>query len=130
MLRISVVSPSGIIFEGEARYIVVSGDNGQLGILKNHVPVVVPITKGFVKVEQDETTTFIVIANGVLEQSDNMVTVISQEATIGADYEDANSKLIQMRKNRKTENQKRMMDFVQMEVELKKNIQEAGGSKT
>jgi F-type H+-transporting ATPase subunit epsilon len=129
MLRISVVSPSGIIFEGEARYIVVSGDNGQLGILKNHVPVVVPITKGFVKVEQEESTTYIVIVSGVLEQSDNIVTVISQEATIGSDYEDANNKLIQMRKNRKTENQKRMMDFVQMETELKKNVRDAGGSK-
>lgn len=125
MLKISVVSPSGIIFEGDARYVVVSGNNGQLGILKNHVPVVVPITRGFVKVEQEETTTYVVIANGVLEQSDNVITVIAQEATLGADYEDASNKLIEMRKARKAENQKRMMDFVQMEMELKKNIKEA-----
>lgn len=125
MLKISVVSPSGIIFEGDARYVVVSGNNGQLGILKNHVPVVVPITRGFVKVEQEETTTYVVIANGVLEQSDNVITVIAQEATLGADYEDASNKLIEMRKARKAENQKRMIDFVQMEMELKKNIKEA-----
>lgn len=125
MLKISVVSPSGIIFEGDARYVVVSGNNGQLGILKNHVPVVVPITRGFVKVEQEETTTYVVIANGVLEQSDNVITVIAQEASLGADYEAASNKLIEMRKTRKAENQKRMMDFVQMELELKKNIKEA-----
>ncbi|HOI46245.1 MAG TPA: ATP synthase F1 subunit epsilon [Bacilli bacterium] len=124
MLKISVVSPSGIIFEGDARYVVVSGNNGQLGILKNHVPVVVPITRGFVKVEQEETTTYVVIANGVLEQSDNVITVIAQEASLGADYEAASNKLIEMRKTRKAENQKRMMDFVQMEMELKKNIKE------
>lgn len=125
MLKISVVSPSGIIFEGDARYVVVSGNNGQLGILKNHVPVVVPITRGFVKVEQEGTTTYVVIANGVLEQSDNVITVIAQEATLGTDYEDASNKLIEIRKTRKAENQKRMMDFVQMELELKKNIKEA-----
>jgi F-type H+-transporting ATPase subunit epsilon len=119
MMKVTVVSPSGVIFDGEARYILVSGNDGQLGILRNHVPVVVPITKGFVKVEQDETETLIVIANGVLEQSDNIVTVIAQEASIGSNFEDAHEKLLQMRKTRKEENKKRMMDFVQMELELK-----------
>jgi len=127
-MKVTVVSPSGVIFDGEARYILVSGNDGQLGILRNHVPVVVPITKGFVKVEQDETETLIVIANGVLEQSDNIVTVIAQEASIGSNFEDAHEKLLQMRKTRKEENKKRMMDFVQMELELKKNIKESSSN--
>jgi len=127
-MRTIVVSPSGVVFDQEARYVLASGNNGQLGILKNHIPIVVPISRGFVKIEHGGEETFIVIENGILEQSDNVITVIAQEAIPGENQEDATNKLLALRKIRKEENKRRMMDFVQMEQDLKKTIKEANAS--
>ena len=40
-MKLSIVTPKGLSFEGEVDHIVVDGDNGQLAILKNHIPIVV-----------------------------------------------------------------------------------------
>ena len=38
-MKLSIVTPKGISFDGEVDYIVIDGDNGQLAILQNHIPV-------------------------------------------------------------------------------------------
>ena len=35
-MKLSIVNPKGVIFEGETEYVVVEGNNGQLAILENH----------------------------------------------------------------------------------------------
>ena len=42
-MKLSIVTPKGISFDGEVDYIVIDGDNGQLAILQNHIPIVVSI---------------------------------------------------------------------------------------
>lgn len=48
-MKLSIVTPKGISFDGEVDYIVIDGDNGQLAILQNHIPIVVSIRYGFIK---------------------------------------------------------------------------------
>ena len=47
-MKLSIVTPKGISFDGEVDYIVIDGDNGQLAILQNHIPIVVSIRYGSV----------------------------------------------------------------------------------
>ena len=66
-MKLSIVTPKGLSFEGEVDHIVVDGDNGQLAILKNHIPIVVSIRDGFVKHVIDNEEVFHVIYGGLLE---------------------------------------------------------------
>ena len=42
-MRFTLACPKGLITDQEIEYIVTCGKDGQFAVLKNHVPVVVPI---------------------------------------------------------------------------------------
>lgn len=128
-MKLSIVSLKGMVFEGEVEYVVVEGNQGQLAILKNHVPIVVPITNGFVKKVNDKDEYYYVISGGFLEHNNNVITVIAQEVGSGKTLQEAKDNFANYRKEQKEKNRKNNMDFTEMEKELALNIKEIQASK-
>lgn len=125
MLKITIVTPNGTLYDSEVDYVVVDGNAGQMGILENHVPVVVPIKEGFLKLIKGETETFYYMSGAILEQNNNTISVIAQEASIGNTVEEAKKNFIDIRKKLKEENRQRLIDFTKLEKELAKSIKES-----
>lgn len=128
-MKLSIVTPNGLVYEGEVDVITVQGDEGQLAILTNHVPIVVPIRNGFVKRTTGNEEVYHIISGGLLEFSNNIATVIAQETVEGKTYEDAKKALEELRKSIKEKNRKQVMDFTEMERELALNLKEIKASK-
>lgn len=128
-MKLSIVNPRGVVYEGETEYIVVDGNNGQLAILENHIPVVVPIKEGFIKRVNGSDEYHYTIVSGLLEQSDNVITVIAQEIGEGNTLEDAKNALQKIRDIQKQKNYQATMDYAKIERDLAKNIQEIKASK-
>lgn len=128
-MKLSIVTPKGLNFEGEVDYIVIDGDNGQLAILQNHIPIVVPIRNGFIKRVKENVEVFHIISGGLLEYSNNLATVIAQETVEGKTFDEAKEKLEVLRKSQKETNRKQTMDFSEMERELALNLKEIQASK-
>ncbi len=129
-MKLTVITPSGVLYNEEVDYIVVSSkNNGDYAVLKNHAPIISTIDVGYIKMVRDSSHLFTVIINGVLEQQDNIINVIAQEAHVGLNKESAMEHLNAVRKERLDENRKRTMDFTKAEKELKKSIKEAQASK-
>lgn len=125
MLKLSIVTPSGTLYEGEVDYIVIDGNAGQMGILENHVPVVVPVKEGFLKHVIKEVESFFYLSGAILEQNHNIITVIAQEASSGNSIEEAKKNFDDMRKKLKEENRQKLIDFTKLEKELAKSIKES-----
>lgn len=125
MLKITVVTPNGTLYDGEVDYVVIDGNAGQMGILENHVPVVVPVKEGFLKLVKGETEVFYYLSGAILEDKLNVVTVIAQEASNGNTIEEAKKAFKDMRQKVKNENRQRLIDFTKMEKELAKSIKES-----
>lgn len=128
-MKLSIVTPKGLAFEGEVDYISVSGDSGELSILKDHIPIVVPIRFGFVKRVTGDDEVYHVISGGLLEYSNNVGTIIAQETTTGKTIEEAKQSLDQIRIKQKEQNRKLAMDFSEMERELALNLKDIQASK-
>lgn len=128
-MKLSIVNPRGVVYEGETEYIVVDGNNGQLAILENHIPIVVPIKEGFIKRVNGSEEYHYTIVSGLLEQSDNVITVIAQEIGEGNTLEDAQNALQKIRDIQKEKNYQTTMDYAKIERDLAKNIQEIKASK-
>ena len=128
-MKLSIVTPKGLVFDDHVDLITVQGDEGQLGILENHVPIVVPIRNGFVKRTNGNQEVYHVISGGLLEFSNNIATVIAQETVEGKTYEDALKALDELRLTIKEKNRKQVMDFTEMERELALNLREIKASK-
>lgn len=128
-MNLSIVTPKGTSYQGIVDYIVVDGDNGQLAILKNHVPIVVSIRLGYVKRVSGNEEIYHLISGGLLEFSQDTATVIAQETVEGKTLEEAKQALQRLRDTQKETNRKGAMDFSEMERELALNLKEIQASK-
>jgi F-type H+-transporting ATPase subunit epsilon len=88
-IHVDVVSVEESVFSGEARFVVLPGEAGELGIYPRHTPLITRIKAGSVRIEKaDGTEEFIFVAGGILEVQPDRVTVLSDTAIRGKDLDE------------------------------------------
>ena len=88
-IHVDVVSAEESIFSGEATFVALPGEAGELGIYPRHTPLITRIKAGSVRIEKaDGTEEFVFVAGGILEVQPNCVTVLSDTAVRGKDLDD------------------------------------------
>jgi F-type H+-transporting ATPase subunit epsilon len=89
-IHVDVVSAEESIFSGEATFVALPGEMGELGIKPRHTPLITRVKPGAVRVEKaDGTEEFIFIAGGILEVQPSGVTVLADTAIRGKDLDEA-----------------------------------------
>ena len=90
-LHVDVVSAEELIFSGEARFVALPGENGELGILPRHTPLITRIRPGAVRIEKADGSgeEFVFVAGGILEVQPGTVTVLADTAIRGKDLDEA-----------------------------------------
>lgn len=76
-MRVEILSPDKMIFEGEADSVQLPGKDGSFGILNNHAPIVASLKQGEVKVSTDGNEQTFKVNGGVVEVLKNKVIVLS-----------------------------------------------------
>ena len=91
--QIDVVSAEELIYSGQARFVALPGESGELGILAGHTPLITRIKPGAVRIERaDGNKTedeFVFVAGGILEVQPRHVTVLADTAIRGKDLDEA-----------------------------------------
>lgn len=90
-IHVDVVSAEEEIFSGEAEFVALPGEAGELGIYPRHTPLITRIKPGAVRVKlpgqaKDE---FVFVAGGLLEVQPDTVTVLADAAIRGTDLDEA-----------------------------------------
>ena len=68
-IHVDVVSAEESIFSGEARFIALPGEAGELGVYPRHTPLITRIKPGSVRIEMaDGSEEFVFVAGGILEE--------------------------------------------------------------
>src|SRR5689334_23609647 len=92
-IQVDVVSAEESIFSGEARFVALPGEAGELGIFPRHTPRITRIRPGSVRIEMaDGSEEFVFVAGGILEVQPNAVTVLSDTAIRGKDLDEEKAK--------------------------------------
>jgi F-type H+-transporting ATPase subunit epsilon len=90
-IRVDVVSAEESIFSGEAEFVVLPGEAGELGIYPRHTPLITRIKPGVVRIRQagnaEEDQVF--VAGGILEVQPDLVTVLADTAIRAKDLDEA-----------------------------------------
>jgi F-type H+-transporting ATPase subunit epsilon len=90
-IHVDVVSAEEEIFSGEAEFVVLPGEAGELGIYPRHAPLITRIKPGVVRIQQagvsDEDQVF--VAGGILEVQPDVVTVLADTAIRAKDLDEA-----------------------------------------
>ena len=89
-IQCDIVSAEAEIFSGEASMVVVTGEEGELGIAPRHAPLLTRIKPGQVRVMLPEGgEEFYYVSGGMLEVQPHVVTVLADTATRAADLDEA-----------------------------------------
>jgi F-type H+-transporting ATPase subunit epsilon len=89
-IHVDVVSAEASIFSGEAEFVVLPGESGELGIYPRHTPLITRLKPGAVRIQKpggEEELVF--VAGGILEVQPKVITVLADTAIRGHDLDEA-----------------------------------------
>ena len=118
-IHVDVVSAEESIFSGEATFVVLPGEAGELGILPKHTPLITRIKPGSVRIEKaDGGEEFVFVAGGILEVQPTVVTVLSDTAIRGKDLDEAKASEARKDAEEALKNANNDMDLARAQSEL------------
>jgi F-type H+-transporting ATPase subunit epsilon len=118
-IHVDVVSAEESIFSGEARFVALPGEAGELGIFPRHTPLITRIKPGSVRIEMaDGSEEFIFVAGGILEVQPNTVTVLSDTAIRGKDLDEDKARTSRAAAEEALRNAKGDIDIAKAQSEL------------
>ena len=119
-IHVDVVSAEEQIFAGEAEFVALPGEAGELGIYPKHTPLITRIRPGAVriKVAGQAAEEFIFVAGGILEVQPNSVTVLADTAIRGHDLDEAKATAAKKAAEEVLANRDSSIDYAQAQAEL------------
>ena len=118
-IHVDVVSAEESIFSGEARFVAVPGESGELGIYPRHTPLITRVKAGSVRIQKvDGSEEFVFVAGGIIEVQPNCVTVLSDTAIRGKDLDEEKANEARALAQEALKNAKSDMDMAIAQSEL------------
>ncbi|HTR06029.1 MAG TPA: F0F1 ATP synthase subunit epsilon [Paraburkholderia sp.] len=118
-IKVDVVSAEESIFDGQAKFIALPGEAGELGILPGHTPLITRIRPGAVRiVAEDGEEEFVFVAGGILEVQPGAVTVLADTAIRGKDLDEAKATEARKRAEEALQNSGSNLEYATAQAEL------------
>ncbi len=119
-IHVDVVSAEEAIFSGEAEFVVLPGEAGELGIYPRHTPLITRIRPGAVRIKPagggEEELIF--VAGGVLEVQPGVITVLADTAIRGHDLDQAKAEEAHQRAREALQNRSSELEYAKAIAEL------------
>ena len=119
-IHVDVVSAEESIFSGEAKFVALPGEVGELGIYPRHTPLITRIKPGAVRIERADNgeEEFVFVAGGILEVQPGSVTVLADTAIRGKDLDEAKASEAKQAAEEAMKNAKSDIDFAKAQGEF------------
>lgn len=129
-LQVDVVSAQEAIFAGEAKFVVLPGEAGELGVMPGHAPLISRIRSGTVKiVRPDNSEEHVFVVGGILEVQPGSVMVLADTAIRGDDLDEARAVEARKKAEEALRNAKDKADIAVVEAELAALAAEAAAAR-
>jgi len=118
-IKVDVVSAEEQIFSGQAKFVALPGEAGELGILPGHTPLITRIRPGAVRIEAESgEEEFVFVAGGILEVQPGAVTVLADTAIRGKDLDEAKAEQARKRAEEVLQNSGSNIEYATAQAEL------------
>jgi F-type H+-transporting ATPase subunit epsilon len=119
-IHVDVVSAESLIFSGEAEFVALPGESGELGIYPKHTPLITRIRPGAVRIKKvgSDEEEFVFVAGGILEVQPNGVTVLADTAIRGSDLDEAKATEAKKLAEESMVNKDSKIDYAKAQSEL------------
>jgi len=86
-MKLKIITHERIIFEGDADEIVIQTMSGQMGILKDHVPVTTTLDIGVTKSRLGDKYKYFATMGGIFQFKDDVATILTDVCEDGCDID-------------------------------------------
>lgn len=120
VLKVSIVTPDGPVYESEAEMVSTKAETGELGILPGHIPLVAPLEIGAVRLKKAGKTEYVAVSGGFLEVRPEKVTILAQSAERAENIDLARAQAAKARAEQHLQAKRDDIDFKRAELALKR----------
>ncbi len=78
--NIEIISPEKSVIKSETNEVTLPAYEGQIGILKDHIPLITFLRPGLISIKQNNDTKTFFVEDGIVEFSNNHLLVLSSTA--------------------------------------------------
>jgi F-type H+-transporting ATPase subunit epsilon len=119
MIKVEIVTPKGYAYTGEVEIVNVPTEEGEIGVLENHMPLMSALKPGLVYFNGNKEEGFFV-TEGFVEVNGKKVNVLAEEATPIGDIDpgEIKKKYEEIVKNLATAKTREEMEAIEKEREI------------
>lgn len=115
-MTVQVVTPDGIKYDHQVKFISVATPEGEMGILPNHINMIAPLVIHEMKIrptDDVDSVDWIAVNGGIIEVKDNVVTIVADSAERSRDIDVSRAERAKKRAERDIEEAKSSKDIDQ-----------------
>lgn len=123
-MHLDVVSAEEMLYSGTIEFVSAPAENGEIGILPRHAPLLTRIQPGTVriKVANSNEEVLLFVSGGILEVQPHIVTILADTAIRGSDLDEAKAEQAKARAMQLIQKQGSAIDFARAQAELAEAI--------
>lgn len=81
MIHVELLTPKGLVFAGEATFVVAPSVEGPIGILPNHAPLIALLRNGEVRLDFKNGSRSFRIESGLIEVKNNKISLLTNQVS-------------------------------------------------
>jgi len=120
--RLQIVTPSRTFYDDEVEMTIVKTTEGDLGIMKNHMLMVAPLTIGKVRIKKDGQFKEAAISEGFVQVESEYTRIITDSAEWPEEIDVKRAEEAKERAERRLSADKSDIDRVRSEISLRKAL--------
>ena len=128
-MNIDIKSVFGDHIVKEVDYVVIKYQDGEIAILKDHIPILLSIEEGYIRLQQEDDVWICYILQGFLEFSNNSLTLAAYDISVAKTLEEAKEELLEDKRIREQQAKEENVDFSKLERDLYNHLKEAKAGK-
>ena len=75
MLRLRIIAPDRLVFEGDVESVSLPGTVGAFTVLNNHAPIITSLEKGKILYKNENGANEVAVKSGFAEVKDNVLSI-------------------------------------------------------
>lgn len=119
-LTVSVVTPDGPVLEEDYEMVSCKAEDGELGILPGHIPLVAPLDISAVRLKRGNDTDLLAVNGGFIEVRPDKVTILAQSAENPSEIDLDRAEKARERAEERLQSKRDDIDFKRAELSLKR----------
>jgi F-type H+-transporting ATPase subunit epsilon len=123
MFNVKLVTPSGIKYQGKAKYVEYNTVNGGMGVLQKRLPIVAKLKLAPLKiVEENDKEVYYAVLGGLVDMDGDNLTIISTDAEKPEDIDVENAMKAVKQAEERLKNEDDKIQRTKIKAYIEKNM--------